>query len=318
MLASSGKALPAGRKWLYEVKWDGYRALAVKNGDGVRLISRNAKDLTRDYPTLVTALEALPAKRAILDGEIVALDSSGRPSFQALQHRTSGFTVAYCAFDAIAIDGDFIMHCPLSERRRILAKLLRRTRVQFSEELRGNPTEIERAIREHGLEGVVAKQRDSVYRPGRRSHEWVKVKFSPHQEFVIAGYSPGNNTFESVLLGYYREGELKFAARLRAGFTPSTRRATFQRISKHERRGCPFSNLPNSTVAGRWGEGITAEDMKSLRWVRPLEVVQVAFVEWTREGLLRHPTFAGFRPDKRPRDVRREGRHASRGGSGLS
>ena len=308
MLASSGDVLPVGRGWIYEVKWDGYRALAIKDEGEVRLISRNKKDLTRDYPTLVTALKALPAKRAILDGEIVALDASGQPSFQALQHRWSGFTLVYCAFDAIAVEGQPIVQCPLHERRRILAKLIHRSRVQFSDELRGNPAEIERAIRDHGLEGVVAKQRDSVYRPGQRSRAWVKVKFSPQQEFVIGGYSPGNQTFESVLLGYYDTGGLKFAARLRAGFTPLTRRATFERISKHERRSCPFSNLPNSTGGSRWGEGITAEDMKGMRWVRPLQVVQVAFVEWTREGLLRHPTFAGFRPDKRPGDVRKEGK----------
>jgi bifunctional non-homologous end joining protein LigD len=277
----------------------------------VQLLSRNEKDLTRDYPAIVAALRSLTASSFVLDGEIVALDAEGRPSFQALQHRrTSALAVVYYAFDLLELNGESLLGKPLKERRRRLKALLgggSHSAVLLSEPLPGSPEHIEREIRKLRLEGVVAKRKDSPYRPGERSDTWVKVKFSPRQDFVIGGYKPNASNFESILVGYYEKRKLYFAARVKAGFTPYTRAEIFRRIAGLEIAACPFVNLPNSEGKSHWGEGITAEDMKKFKWVKPKVVVEVAFVEWTEGGLLRHPQFVGLRDDVRPSEVRREG-----------
>jgi bifunctional non-homologous end joining protein LigD len=309
MLASSADSLPIGPAWTYEVKWDGYRALAIKSRGRVRLLSRNAKDLTRDYPGIVAAVAALKSSDVILDGEVVALGGDGLPSFQALQHRRTGsLAVVYYAFDLLEIDQESLLDRPLEERRRRLRSLLAKPNaaVLLSEPLPGTPSQIEREIRRMGLEGVVAKRRDSTYRNGQRSDAWVKVKFSPRQEFVIGGYKPSGASFDSILVGYYKGRQLYFAGKIRAGFTPHLRAEVFRRIGTRPARSCPFVNLPNSTGKGHWGEGITESDMAALRWVKPVQVVEVEFVEWTVDALLRHSRFVGVRDDKRASAIRRE------------
>jgi DNA ligase D-like protein (predicted ligase) len=307
MLATAATSLPIAPDWTYEVKWDGYRAIAVKDGPRVRLVSRNEKNLTRDYPQVVAALNSLIPEQVVLDGEIVALDGNGRPSFQALQHRsTSGLALVYYAFDLLSLNGKSLVQRPLVDRRRALANVINGSRVLLSEPLSGDVGEIQRAIQEYGLEGVVAKRRDSLYRPGQRSDAWIKVKFSPQQEFVVGGYKPDARGFDSILVGYYEGRRLYFAAKVRAGFTIHTRAEVFSLIVRHDQARCPFVNLPNSVGRSRWGAGVTADDMKALRWVKPVQVVQVAFVEWTRDRLLRHPKFVGLRDDKSARAVRRE------------
>lgn len=171
----------------------------------------------------------------------------------------------------------------------------------------GSPSQIETEIRKLGLEGVVAKRSDSFYAAGQRSDAWVKVKFSPRQEFVVGGYKPGPSGFESLLIGYYDGGrKLHYAAKLRAGFTPHARAELFRRIASRPVPRCPFDDLPNSDGRGHWSQGVTAEDMTKLRWVTPSLVVEATFVEWTRDGLLRHPKFAGIREDKKAAAVVRE------------
>jgi bifunctional non-homologous end joining protein LigD len=310
MLAQSADRLPTGRAWTYEVKWDGYRTLAVKDRGRVTLLSRNHKHLTRDYPSVGAAVLALSAPSFVLDGEIVALDSAGRPSFQALQHRAMrGLTLVYVAFDALTIDGESLLHEPLSARRTRLRGVLADASptVILSEPLPGSPVQIETEIRKLGLEGVVAKRTDSLYSAGQRSDAWVKVKFSPRQEFVVGGYKPGPSGFESLVIGYYDgDQKLHYAAKLRSGFTPHTRADLFRRIAAQPVRRCPFADLPNSDGRGHWSQGVTAEDMTKLRWVKPMVVVDAAFVEWTRDGLLRHPKFVGIREDKKASTVVRE------------
>ncbi len=306
MLATAAAALPRGNEWTYEVKWDGYRALAVKGPNGAQLISRNQKNLSSDYPSVVSAVDALPVGNAVLDGEIVALDADGRPSFQALQHRrTSALALVYYAFDLLEVEGASLLRTPLDERRRRLKALVRGSHVLLSDVLPGSPEHIEEEIRKLRLEGVVAKRRDSIYVPGERTDAWVKVKFSPRQEFIVGGYKPNASNFDSILVGYFEKRHLNFAGRVRAGFTPHLRAEVMRRIADHPTSRCPFANLPNSTGKSHWGEGITAEDMKTMRWVKPIVVVEVGFVEWTAEGLLRHSAFVGIREDKRPSTVRR-------------
>jgi bifunctional non-homologous end joining protein LigD len=307
MLATSAPELPRGDAWTYEVKWDGYRAIAVKSAGGVQLMSRNQKNLTNDYPTVARAIAALPVHETILDGEIVALDAEGHPSFQALQHRrTSALTVVYYVFDLLELDGESLLRKPLDERRRRLKTVVRDSHVLLSDVLPGSPQHIEREIRKLRLEGVVAKRRDSVYRPGERTDAWVKVKFSPRQDFVVGGYRPSATNFDSVLVGYFEKRRFYFAGKVRAGFTPHMRAELMRRIGDRQVARCPFVNLPNSTGKSHWGEGITTEDMKALRWVKPTVVVEIGFVEWTAEALLRHSTFVGIRDDKRASDVHRE------------
>ncbi len=198
------------------------------------------------------------------------------------------------------------MRATLSERRRRLKTLLRGSQLLLSDTLPGSPEHIEREIRRMRLEGVIAKKENSVYLPGERTDAWVKVKFSPRQEFVIGGYKPSASNFDSLLVGYFDKRRLLFAGRVRAGFTPHMRAEVMRRIADQPITRCPFVNLPNSTGKSHWGEGITAEDMKTLRWVKPAAVVEIGFVEWTAEGLLRHSTFVGLRDDKRPSAVHRE------------
>jgi bifunctional non-homologous end joining protein LigD len=307
MLATAANVLPVGAGWTYEIKWDGYRALADKQGDRVRLISRNQKSLTNDYPTAISTLRSIKEKTVLLDGEIVALDQQGRPSFQALQHRsTAGLVLTYVAFDVLAVDNRPLINAPLSVRRTHLRAVLSGSGVMQSEPLPGDAPAIERAIRDFGLEGVVAKREDSLYRPGQRSDAWVKVKFSPRQEFVIGGYKPDGRSIDSLVIGYYDSRRLLFAAQLRNGFTPRLREEFRQRLEPLTVVRCPFANLPNSEGPRHWGSGITAEDMAKFQWVTPREVVEVAFVEWTRDAVLRHPRFVAFRSDKRARDVHRQ------------
>lgn len=308
MLATSATHLTEGDGWSYEVKWDGYRALAAKSGANVRLISRNLKNVTKQYPGVAASVAKLEADSVLLDGEIVAIDRHGRPSFQDLHHSASpGTRIVYYAFDALHVDGRDIMKRPLDERRKVLQGVVAGSAVHLSEPLPGRPKDIEKAIRGLGLEGVVAKRRDSVYTPGIRSRTWLKVRFSRRQEFVVGGYKPGPDGFESLLVGYYDRKRLLHAGKVRAGLNPKLRADIFKRLRPLETPHCPFANLPNSNGKTRhWGEGITEADMQTLRWVRPELVVEVSFVEWTRDGNLRHAAFVGLREDKSARTVRRE------------
>jgi len=306
MTATAAPALPVGAEWTYEVKWDGYRALAVKDGRRVQLVSRNLKDLTSTYPAIAAAVHTLQHKTAMLDGEIVALDAKGRPSFQALQHRaTSSLHLVFYAFDLVQLDGRDLTRRPLDERRARLAALELTPPIFLSDPLPGSPERIEAAVRRLGLEGVVAKRRDSRYEAGKRSDAWIKVKFCARQEFVVGGYKPNASNFDSLLVGYYEGRQLRFAGKVRAGFTPHARRELLERLTPLQAARCPFVNLPASRT-GHWGEGVTADEMLTLRWVKPRIVVEVTFTEWTRDANLRHAAYVGLRDDKPARAVRRE------------
>jgi bifunctional non-homologous end joining protein LigD len=307
MTARVVTSLPEGDEWSYEVKLDGYRALVIKDGERIQLRSRTGKDLTRAYQAVAAAASRLHTAQAVLDGEIVAVDANGRPSFQALQHRGAHreHAIVFYAFDLLHQDGVDLKDQPLVARRERLAQVLGDSGILLSIELPGTPQEVIDAVAGLGLEGVIAKRRSSRYTPGERHSSWVKLKLDRQQEFVIGGYRPGSYGIDALLVGYHDDGGLRFAAKVRAGFTPHLRREVFAHLKAHHVRRCPFIDLPHTTAA-RWGGGVTIEQMAEMQWVKPTRVAQVRFVEWTAEGHLRHAAFLGLRTDKPARAVRRE------------
>ena len=248
-------------------------------------------------------------KQIVLDGEIVALGEDGRPSFQALQHRSSHqkHQIVFYAFDVLYADGQDLTGEPLEVRRARLPALVNTDAVlRLSQDLPGSAADIVKALRAAGIEGVIAKRRDSTYQPGERSSDWVKLKLERQQEFVIGGYRPdGANGLDALLVGYYEGKELRFAGKVRAGLVPHVRREVLGKLKPLQVQDCPFANLPDTDV-GRWGGGITADQMREMHWTKPQLVAQIRFVEWTAENRLRHAAFLGLRLDKSTREVRRE------------
>jgi bifunctional non-homologous end joining protein LigD len=306
MTARLVQTLPEGDAWLYELKLDGYRALLIKDDQRVRIISRNEKDLTASYPAVAAAGARLEAVSVVLDGELVALDADGRPSFQALQHRSAhpGHAIVYYAFDVLHLDGRDLTGAPLRARRELLPRVTGRSGILLSAELAGSAADVIAAVSRLGLEGVIAKRRDSRYDAGQRSGAWVKLKLDQQQEFVVGGYRPGPHGVDALLVGFYQGRELRFAGKVRAGFTPHLRREVAGVLTPLRRPACPFVDLPNSRTS-HWGGGVTAEQMAEFTWVRPTVVAQIRFVEWTADGHLRHAAFLGLRTDKTARQVER-------------
>jgi bifunctional non-homologous end joining protein LigD len=305
MAARDAAALPEEEGWIYEIKFDGYRGLGIKHGGSTRLLSRNNKNLGSDFPELLAALRTIKADTALLDGEIVALDQSGKPSFQLLQNRRTGKgPIVFYVFDLLSLNGVDWRSRPLVDRKRKLARILEGSDIKLSASLSGAPARIVAAVRELGLEGVIAKRSDSLYQSGERSGAWLKLKLSPEQEFVVGGYRRGT-PLEALIVGYYEGRELVAAGQVRAGLNAFNRRSLQALLEPLHADNCPFSNLPNSRKS-HWGEGITAAQMHAIQWVKPSTVAQIAFTEWTAAGGLRHPAFKGIRTDKKPRDVVKE------------
>jgi bifunctional non-homologous end joining protein LigD len=308
MAAKVVQRLPEGDEWMYEVKFDGYRALLLKNGSSVQIRSRNNKDLTRAYPGVRAAGLRLRADTAVIDGELVAVDVNGHPSFQALQHRSAhpGHSILFYAFDLLNLSGKDLTGLRLEQRRAQLPNVIRDSGVLLSEELRGTPDRIIEAVQGLGLEGVIAKRKDSRYDAGQRHAAWVKLKLDRQQEFVIGGYRPGPHGVDALLVGFYDGRDLRFAGKVRAGFTPHVRREVFAQLKPLQAARCPFADLPSSK-ASHWGGGVTAEQMSEMQWVKAKLIAQIRFVEWTEDDHLRHAAFLGLRADKNPKDVTREG-----------
>ena len=309
MLLQRSEALPDdASRWAYQLKLDGYRAVAFKADGRVQLRSRNGNDFSARYAPILAGLAKLPAD-TVIDGEIVALDDDGRPSFNLLQnHGTAGVPLAYFVFDVMVHRGRDVMGEPLSARRTVLeTKIL----PALSEPVRYlGPLDVPLSVlvesaRAQGFEGLVAKRNDSRYEPGLRSGAWRKMRVNRGQEFVIGGYTLGGHPFDALIFGYYDGDRLLYAARTRAGFTPATRAQLFTRFRALETPVCPFANLPEKK-AGRWGAGLTVKKMADCRWLRPQLVAQFAFLEWTGDGHLRHTRFVALRDDKEPHTVTRE------------
>lgn len=305
MLLLKKERLPESDDWFYQIKLDGYRAIA--SGTVVRLRSRNDNDFSTRYTKITEALKNLPDE-TVIDGEVVALDESGRPSFNLLQNHASASKLVYYAFDVLVLKGEDVRELPLTERLdllegKVLPKLKEPIRPCIS--LYTDLPTLIRSVKMQGLEGLVAKLKSSVYEPGLRSGAWQKMRLNQGQEFVIGGYTIGGRTFDALVFGYYENGKLMFAAKTRNGFTPRVREQLMAKFKKLETDKCPFANLPEKHL-GRWGQGLTTAKMQECVWLKPELVAQFDFVEWTPDSHLRHSGFIALREDKTAKDVVRE------------
>ena len=298
MLATAGAAQDVQHgDWVFEVKWDGYRALATVNDNAVRLASRRGLDLTKDFPELAELARLIAPHDAVLDGEVVFLDPDGRPSFERLQNRAEHRGEAhYMVFDLLRLDGRSLLHEPYTARREQLAALLGdgTRRIQLSTQLGTDADEALAISRELGLEGVVAKRPDSVYQPGRRVHTWIKIKHLLAQEVVIIGWTPGESararTIGALLMAVPDGDALTYVGRVGSGFTEKDLADTKLVLSEIE-------------VAATTVPDIPAADRKGAHWVEPILVGEVTYGVWTQAGRLRMPVWRGWRPDKTPDDI---------------
>jgi len=260
--------LPAGLEWLWEIKLDGYRALAVKSRTGLTLFSRRKKSFNRQFPDIVEALADLP-EGTVVDGEVVAVDESGRPNFNLLQNfRAEASRIQYYVFDVLCWKDRDVTGLSLIERRGLLKSVvaIRDKRIRISDYVEATPEALLSAVREQGLEGIVGKQKNSHYQPGKRSGAWIKYRVNRGQEFVIGGYFPGPHGIDSLIVGYYDGDKLMYVARTRNGFVPASRRRVFSKLKHLVTPACPFVNLPE-TRRSRFGEELNAEKMKKAVWL---------------------------------------------------
>jgi len=301
-------------EWLFEIKLDGYRAVAFLENGETRLVSRNQNDLTGQYPELHDLADRIKAKRAILDGEVVALDEQGRPSFSLMQQRTglrsygrrvepkADIPILYYAFDLLYLDGEDLRRLPLEQRKAKLARLLREPDgvARISEAFPEHGVALFEAARARGLEGIVAKHRTSVYEE-RRSHEWRKIKLKQQIECVIGGYTEPEGSrpyFGSIVLGLYDDRDrLIHVGQAGSGFDHKTLESVWNRLQKLKTDKSPF-----------FGK---VEALRRAHWVKPEMVAQIEFGEWTHStdesgSKLRAPVFLGLRDDKAPKECRME------------
>lgn len=304
---------PSVGDWVYELKFDGIRALAIKRGSKVSLVSRNQNELGARYPEVLSAISALPVEECVIDGEVVALDEKGRSSFQllqALELEGRQSPIYYYAFDLLQAEGKNLISLPLETRKEVLGKIIegQGDPIRASNSIAGKPEALLQEIKKIGLEGIVGKQRNSVYEPGRRSGVWIKLKSLNEQEFVIGGYtapSGARKYFGALLVGYYEGGSgkrsLRFAGKVGTGFNTKMLASLYRKMQGERRSDCPFVDLPSGS------QGISPAEARRATWVNPVFVSQLKFAEWTRDNKLRQPVFLGLRDDKSPREVTREG-----------
>jgi bifunctional non-homologous end joining protein LigD len=280
---------PEGDDWLHEVKFDGYRIVAIKDGADVKLVSRRFKDWTAEFPAVAAAVAKLKIGKVILDGEVAILMPDGRTSFQGLQTRAG--QLVYFVFDRIDLGEQ-----PLEQRKRALAELVGTQQdgtIRYSDHVIGRGGEFFAVACKRGLEGIISKRRDSLY-TGGRGGAWLKTKCIMRQEFVIGGYTDpeGARThIGALLVGYHEDGHLKYAGKVGTGFTMKRLVELRDLLAPLAREKCPFA----PALRG-----------KGMHWVEPKLVCEVAFSEWTNDGRLRHPSFQGLRGDKLAKDVVRE------------
>jgi bifunctional non-homologous end joining protein LigD len=302
MLATLAEVVPRGAGWEFEVKWDGYRAIAVVSQGDTTLTSRNGNDLTARFePVAKEIAKAVKTPDCVLDGEVCALDDAGRSSFSAMQQGKAGTPFVYYVFDLLELEGQPLVDLPLVERRKRLEQLLdkRNRTVRLSEAFDDGAALLQAATEQH-LEGIMAKRLDSRYAPGRRTRDWLKVKTHGEQEFVIAGFTKGTgrraSSFGSLVLGYYQGGELVYAGNVGTGFSSREIDKLLEKLRPLKRATSPFREVPKMPKVRK----------SDVIWVEPKLVCEVEFAEWTHDGRLRAPSYKGLREDKAAEDVRRE------------
>ncbi|RYZ22129.1 MAG: DNA ligase D [Chitinophagaceae bacterium] len=280
--------------WIYEIKWDGYRAVGYVQDGEAELISRNLKPFTEKYTPVGDALERLPFN-AVFDGEIVAVDEKGLGNFQLLQNwQNSPVSLRYYIFDVLWVEGYDVTQLPLLERKALLQKLLppEDEVLFYSDHVQGKGGDFFKAALKQGLEGIMGKKADSIYTVGARSAEWLKIKVNQRQEVVIAGFTEPRNTrkfFGAILLGAYRDGEFVYVGHSGSGFNRKSLEDLHQRMLPLATEDCPFKKCPRANMP--------------VTWVKPKLICEIKFTEWTREGIARHPIFMGLRSDKKAKDV---------------
>ena len=309
-LATLVDSVPTGEGWLFEMKYDGYRCLAAVNGESVRLYTRNGLDWTEQFGALVKPFQKLKLKSALIDGEICAFDEKGRTDFSTLKSVLSdGGRLEFFAFDLLQSHGEDLTGLPLIERKARLEKLLagpgREEPIQYSSHVRQHGQAVLDALCRDGHEGVIAKRADAPYR-GERSRDWLKIKCSKRQEFVIGGWSPSSKRrgFASLLLGSWEGGKLVYRGRVGTGFNQDLLVEIDQKLKRLARKTSPFDAVPD-------------ERARDAYWVKPDLVAEIGFTEFTPDGVLRHPSFIGLRDDKPAREVRLE-KAPQKGSDGAS
>ena len=307
-LATLVDSVPQGDDWVHEIKFDGYRVLCRIDKGHATFLTREGQDWTRRFGSLVDAAKHLPVDQAFLDGEVVALEQNGKTNFQLLQNslkQNNPATLVYFVFDLLYLDGWDLTHSPLEERKKLLEQILKPKRaskalgppIRYSEHWIGQGDELYQESCRKGLEGIISKKADQPYRSGR-SRDWLKVKCSKNQEFVIGGFTEpagSRSGLGALLVGVYDEqGNLLYAGRVGTGFTQQSLKEMRSRLNSLERKSPPFINPPKGA------------DARGVHWVEPKLVGAVAFAEWTTDNLLRHPSFQGLREDKPAKQVIRE------------
>ena len=298
MMTKSTKQPFDDSDWIFEIKWDGYRAIAVIRSPDVDLLSRNGLSLKTKFAPVVQALKKLKVETAILDGEIVVLDNNGIPRFELLQRymRNPTGELIYVVFDLTYLNGEDLTGVPLVRRRELLRQVLpEKGPIRFSEAIDGQGKEFFRLAQKRGFEGIIAKRKDSPYLPGRRSGCWLKIKARMQQEAVIGGITKGSGSrkyFGALMLGVYEKGHLRYVGDTGTGFSNALLKEVFNRLKPYFTDTCPFEPPPKVDVP--------------VQWVKPKLVCEVAFQEWTAEGKMRQSAFLGLRDDKDPKEVIRE------------
>ncbi len=291
---------------IYEFKWDGYRAVTMKNGKDLQLLSRNNKSFNTKFYPIYTALQDLQFD-AVIDGEIVVIDENGKPAFGALQNwrsETDGQLVYY-VFDLMWYEGRDLTQVPLVQRRELLATLFSDTDpfIRFSESLDANPIKLIEAVKKMGMEGIMAKKADSLYYPGLRTKEWLKMKASIRHEVVIGGFTQNEGTtksFSSLLVGVHKKGKLEYIGKVGTGFSIATQKDILKQMMPLVRKTNPFSEAIDVNKPSRFRPGtLNAKPT----WLKPELVAEVTYAELTEDGVMRHPSFVGMREDKKASQV---------------
>jgi bifunctional non-homologous end joining protein LigD len=297
MLASPNSSAFDDPDWIFEIKWDGYRAIAETGGKDVRLYSRNGLSFAEGYPPITEELRRIK-RSMVLDGEIVALDAEGRPDFQKLQHAAEEKEVVlvYHVFDLLELDGKDLTALPLFERKALLEKALPSgDHIQYCDHIATRGKDFFAAAQEQDLEGIIAKRKDGTYQKGVRSKSWLKIKNHHSQEAIIGGYTAPRNSrrhFGSLLLGVLDKGKLKYVGHTGSGFDARMLKELAATMKPLQRKTSPFAGSVDANSPATW--------------VSPKLVANIEFTEWTREGHMRHPVFRGFRKDKDTKEVHRE------------